>query len=62
MNPVFAPLNIVRPFDAVRHAGRSGAAGRDRIRHELSHRARRPGADREFLAESAPPTPAQGRV
>jgi hypothetical protein len=32
MNPVFAPLNIVRPFDAAQHAGRSGAAGRDRIR------------------------------
>jgi hypothetical protein len=32
MNPVFAPLNIVRPFDNAQHAGRSGAAGRDRIR------------------------------
>jgi hypothetical protein len=32
MNPVFAPLNIVRPFDAAQHPQRSGAAGRDRIR------------------------------
>jgi hypothetical protein len=32
MNPVFAPLIIVRPFDAAQHAERSGAAGRDRIR------------------------------
>src|SRR5207244_1347252 len=31
MNPVFAPLNIVRPFHTAQHAGRSGATGRDRI-------------------------------
>jgi hypothetical protein len=31
MNPVFAPLNIVRPFGAAQHAERSGATGRDRI-------------------------------
>src|SRR5207244_8963795 len=30
MNPVFAPLNIVRPFHTAQHAGRSGATGRDR--------------------------------
>jgi hypothetical protein len=32
MNPVFAPLNIVHPFDAAQPAARSGAAGRNRIR------------------------------
>src|SRR6266568_1263534 len=42
MNPVFAPLNIVRPFAAAEHAGRSGSSRPRPDRHGLSHHASRP--------------------